>query len=148
MIFSVFLSILFSSFGFFIIFQVFNHQNNKSYNQYYERRLLSENPSFLRTTYLSDISNTLNRKYCKLSSVWPTTISNSTVEIPCPSGFIGFAYRHCSVDGVWKSSNYFNCFPNKSKEINSDLYLKLRSLKNIHDYYNLHHQKNQFKYHQ
>lgn len=129
MIFSVFLSILFSIFGFFIIFLVFNHQNNKKYIQYNERRLLSEKPSFLRTTYLSDLSNSLNRKYCKLSSVWPTTISNSTVEIPCPNGFTGFAYRYCSEEGVWKSSNYFNCFPNNSREIESDLYLKVKSLK-------------------
>lgn len=129
MILSVFLFILSSIVGFFIIFGILENENNKFGVSKNERRLLLDEPYFLRKSYIPSKLKSGSKKYCDVSSKWPSTVSNSTVLLPCPSGFVGFAYRYCTIEGEWKSSNYLNCFPNKSKEISSNLYNRIIILK-------------------
>ncbi|XP_071115297.1 uncharacterized protein [Haliotis cracherodii] len=54
-------------------------------------------------------------------TVWPQTVSNTTMVLPCPGGFLGKVHRVCDVTGEWGESNYINCVREEIAQIEEEV---------------------------
>ncbi|XP_071115296.1 adhesion G protein-coupled receptor L3-like isoform X2 [Haliotis cracherodii] len=54
-------------------------------------------------------------------TVWPQTVSNTTMVLPCPGGFLGKVHRVCDVTGEWGEPNYINCVREEIAQIEEEV---------------------------
>ncbi|XP_048239944.1 adhesion G protein-coupled receptor B1-like isoform X2 [Haliotis rufescens] len=54
-------------------------------------------------------------------TVWPQTVSNTTMVLPCPGGFLGKVQRVCDVTGEWREPNYINCVREEIAQIEEEV---------------------------
>ncbi|XP_048240604.1 serine-rich adhesin for platelets-like isoform X5 [Haliotis rufescens] len=54
-------------------------------------------------------------------TVWPLTVGNTTMVLPCPGRFLGKVQRVCDVTGEWGEPNYINCTREEIAQIEEEV---------------------------
>ncbi|XP_071114229.1 adhesion G protein-coupled receptor B1-like [Haliotis cracherodii] len=54
-------------------------------------------------------------------TVWPQTVGNTTMVLPCPGRFLGKVKRVCDVTGEWGEPNYINCVREQIAKIEEEV---------------------------